>query len=426
MTDAAPQAPAQPDAPPAKRPFSLSPKQLAYFNAPDRRINLLEGSIRSGKSKVSLLKWAIKTVAPAPRDCVFLMTGKTMTANRRNCLTVLQKMVGKANFQFSVTTKTATLFGHEVELEGANDIQAETKIQGGTYKNAYCDEIALYPPSFITMLLGRLSEVGAGLTGTCNPDHPKNYVKTDLIDKPGLDKAVHRFLLEDNIFLGQDYITNIKREYAGTVYYKRFIEGLWCQAEGVIYPVISATPERVVIDNLDPASVKYVIIGVDFGGHKSGDAFSAVGITKAGPVILDEEHVAGIKTPDVLNARFVAFVRKQMAAYKVYEVYVDSAEQTLKAGIEDALFKAKVVLNVRNAKKGPITGRIHLVNLLIGRGRFRILKHCSKTIEAFQQAVWDKRDDKDERLDDGTVNIDVLDAAEYALEPVAEIMIAEV
>jgi len=411
---------------PAKPAFSLSPKQLAYWKAPDRRINLLEGSIRSGKSKVSLLKWAIKTVAPAPRDCVFLITGKTMTANRRNCLTVLQKMVGKANFKFSVTTKTGILFGHEVELEGANDIQAETKIQGGTYKNAYCDEIALYPPSFITMLLGRLSEVGAGLTGTCNPDHPKNYVKTDIIDKPGLDKAVHRFLLEDNIFLGRDYIENIKKEYAGTVYYKRFIDGLWCQAEGVIYPVIAATPERVVVDKIDPASIKYVNIGVDFGGNKSGDAFSAVGFTKQGPVILDEEHVTGIKTPEVLNARFCEFVKKQMAVYKVYEAYVDSAEQTLKAGLEDAAFKAKIVLNIRNAKKGPITGRIHLINLLIGRNRFRILRHCVKTIEAFQQAVWDKRIDKDERLDDGTVNIDVLDAAEYALEPVAEQLIAEV
>ena len=37
----------------AALPF-LSPKQLAFMLAKDRRINFLEGSIRSGKTEVSL------------------------------------------------------------------------------------------------------------------------------------------------------------------------------------------------------------------------------------------------------------------------------------------------------------------------------------------------------------------------------------
>jgi hypothetical protein len=42
-----------------------------------------------------------------------------------------------------------------------------------------------------------------------------------------------------------------------------------------------------------------------------------------------------------------------------------------------------------------------------------------------QAAVWNSKKQEDERLDDGkSANIDVLDGMEYALEPVAEILIA--
>ena len=37
----------------------LNPKQLDFITAKDKRVNLLTGSVRSGKTYVSLLKWAI-------------------------------------------------------------------------------------------------------------------------------------------------------------------------------------------------------------------------------------------------------------------------------------------------------------------------------------------------------------------------------
>ena len=37
----------------------LNPKQIDFMLYDDRRINLLTGSVRSGKTYVSLLKWAV-------------------------------------------------------------------------------------------------------------------------------------------------------------------------------------------------------------------------------------------------------------------------------------------------------------------------------------------------------------------------------
>jgi hypothetical protein len=115
-----------------------------------------------------------------------------------------------------------------------------------------------------------------------------------------------------------------------------------------------------------------------------------------------------------------------MAKYKVYEGFVDSAEQTLKAGLEAALTRERIPIALRNAKKGPIVDRIRLTNALISKGKFKVLPNCPILLEAFRGAVWNEKKAKDERLDDGkTSNIDILDAMEYALEDIAEMLILE-
>lgn len=39
----------------------------------------------------------------------------------------------------------------------------------------------------------------------------------------------------------------MKREYAGTVYYDRFILGRWVAAEGAVYRLFADDPERFVV-----------------------------------------------------------------------------------------------------------------------------------------------------------------------------------
>jgi phage terminase large subunit len=53
----------------------------------------------------------------------------------------------------------------------------------------------------------------------------------------------------------------------------------------------------------------------------------------------------------------------------------------------------------------------------MGAGRFYVHDTCPEVIEAYCNAVWEK-DKDDVRLDNGTVNIDVIDATEYALSSV--------
>ena len=382
-----------------------------------KRINILEGSVRSGKTWISLVLWAF-WVATMPASGAYLMVSKTLTSLRRNCLDLLQELVGKSSFSYSLSKKEGRLFGRLVYLEGVNDARAESKIRGMTLAGAYCDEVTLFTEEFFTMLLSRLSDDGAKLIGTTNPDNPHHWLMAKYLTRQDeLSLMSMKFTIEDNTFLKQEYVDALKKEYTG-VYYDRFILGLWKAAEGVIYDLFANGPEQFIVDDYDPSNIAFASIGVDFGGNKSAHAFVCTGFTKGfGELVtLDEFYLKEKISPAALEAQFIAFARRCKSKYKVYEAYCDSAETTLIQGLTAAAVKAKIGIDVIPAIKGRINDRIRFYNAMMGHERYKICRRCSHTIEALQTAVWDDKSIDDKRLDDGNLNVDSLDAMEYSSE----------
>lgn len=380
-----------------------------------KRINLLHGSVRSGKTWISLVLWAF-WVLTMPRDKNFLMAAKTLTSLKRNCLDLLTGLVGEKYFSYNMTLKQGVLFGRKIFLEGASDVRAEGKIRGMTLAGAYCDELTLFPEDFFTMLLSRLSEPGAKLFGTTNPDNPQHFIKKDFIDRADeLGLLVMQFLIDDNGFLPPDYVDGLKKEYTG-VFYERYILGRWVAADGVIYKNFADDTNRFLMKN--PPEIAFASVGVDFGGNQSATAFVLNGFTKnlKQVVTLDEFYLKDKISPAELEACFVAFIRKNLRKYKIYDVWCDSTETTLIRGLENAAAKAGLPVCVRNAVKGRIVDRIRFFNALMSHGRYFILEHCVHTVDALRSAVWDAKSLEDKRLDDGVLNVDSLDALEYSTE----------
>ena len=211
------------------------------------------------------------------------------------------------------------------------------------------------------------------------------------------------------------------------MFYKRFILGLWVAADGLIYQQFADHVNDYLITDKwlreEENQIIYAVIGVDFGGTKSAHSFTLTGFTNGYKqvVVLDEYYRKERIPPDRLEQDFVDFVRRAQKKYKVYEAYCDSAEQTLISGLEMACVRAHIVIDVRNAIKGPINDRIAFYNSLIAQHRWKIMEHCVHIIEAFEQAVYDdKKVNKDVRLDDGLVNVDSLDSTEYSTESVQD------
>lgn len=242
-----------------------------------KRINLLEGSVSSGKTWISLVLWAFwVSQMPNSPDSLYLMSARSLTTLKRNCLLPLQSLVGESNFTFSIPAKEGMLFGRKILLEGANDSQAETKIRGLTLQGAYCDEVTTLPKDFFTMLLSRLRRPGAKLIATTNPDSPGHWLKREYIDrKDELSFLDVKFLLDDNTTLPPDYVENIKREYTG-VFYERFIEGKWVLAEGLIYPMY-----RKALVKAPATPAERYVLSIDYGTQ---NAFAALVWGKYGAV----------------------------------------------------------------------------------------------------------------------------------------------
>lgn len=105
----------------------------------------------------------------------------------------------------------------------------------------------------------------------------------------------------------------------------------------------------------------------------------------------------------------------------------ENAETVLGNSIRNAIEKKFPWIVVRKAKKASIIDRIRCTVRLMGAGRFWITEDCKSLQTALSDAVWNKDvKDKDERLDDGSTDIDSLDAFEYTIERDMRDLIEEV
>lgn len=214
---------------------ALSPKQQDSILDADARINLWEGSIRSGKTIASILRWLtyVRTAPPGP----LALVGKTKDTIARNVQDVIADIAPSA-IVYTRGANACRILGRQVEVIGANDIKAESKIRGLTLAGAYVDEVTVLPETFWKQTLGRMSVSGAKLFGTTNPDNPAHWLKKGFLDRAGeLDLAAFHFQLDDNPSLDPEYVASLKAEYTG-LWYKRFIQGLWVAAEGAIYDML--------------------------------------------------------------------------------------------------------------------------------------------------------------------------------------------
>ena len=188
--------------------------------------------------------------------------------------------------------------------------------------------------------------------------------------------------------------------------------------EGKNHKEFADNPDNFIVDAIAD-DIIFCTIGMDFGGNGSAHAMICTGFSKSmrKVIILDEYYRKEIISPAELEKDVCRFIRRCQQKYKVYDMYCDSAEQVLIKGIKSAVMSELIPINIHNARKSAIIGRIRFFNSIMAQKRFFIMKHCLHLIEALQSAVWDSKSMKDVRLDNGEYNIDSLDALEYSAEP---------
>lgn len=401
----------------------LAPKQKEYANSANSRWNFKTGAVRSGKSFCDIACVVPdRILSRKGKSGLSVILGVSKSTVERNVLQPMREIYGAKRIGIINSQNIAHIFGEQVYCLGAEKVSQVAKIQGASIKYAYGDEVAKWNPEVFEMLKSRLDKAYSCFDGSCNPEHPTHWLKTFL--DSDADIYQQHYTIFDNTYLPKEFVENLCKEYAGTIYYDRLIEGLWKRADGAIYRRFADHPEVFIVA---PEAVKQVTdirVGVDFGGNQSGHAFVATGI------VGDYEGVAALMsrrimakdtdTPidsNMLDKLVLQFIADVQAKYgRVSSLYWDNAETVLGNSIRNVVEREYPGIGVYPAAKRRINDRINATVRLQGGDHFWMTTDCATLKDAMTEAVWNREKQDDERLDDGSTDIDSLDAFEYTIE----------
>ena len=401
----------------------LSDKQKEFIREGHKRFNIKTGATRSGKTYLDILYTIPKRIRErSGREGLNVILGVTNSTIERNVLQPLRELYGDKLVGTINSHNIAKLFGEEVYCLGAEKVSQVSKIRGASIKYCYCDELAEYNQEVFELLKSRLDKEYSMLDGTLNPESPTHWLKQFL--DSDVDIYCQTYTIFDNPFLPQKFVENLCKEYEGTVYYNRYILGQWCNAEGLIYTRFANDPTKYIWnkrkeDGSYDLPSGQTIIGVDYGGTKSGQAFVCTRISndyKQVIVLGSEKHMGDID-PDDLERLQIEFAKKMMYKYNCDIDYIlpDNEEVVLIRGLKRRVQEMGWNTVVRGCTKEPINDRIDCGRTMISYNIMSYIEEESKLfVEALSSALWDDKAKEDTRLDDFTTDIDTLDAWEYS------------
>lgn len=407
-------------------------KQLEFMCNATKKYNIYCGATGAGKSFLAwyMIPMMIKTHCINEGE-IFII-GNTQSTVERNILTPMRRIHGKKNVSsISSTRSTCTIYGRQVTILGGDKISQVERIRGANVQYVYGDEISGWSEEVFAMLSTRLRLPNSRFDGACNPGGPNHWLKK-WIDRQLVSEEQMLYYstttINDAFFSANpEEDARIKREMKAaqgdptSVNYRRYMNGEWAAAEGLIYKEFGSKYNSLLIDKKDIPKLSRLVIGVDFGGTKSDHAFVATGFSLEGRTIyaLKSRKVkAEGRGPDELNNDYISFLREVEMEYgmKVDYTYADNAEPVLINGMKSALNKEGLKRTIFNAIKKPVNNRISAMIALIGSSRFFYTEDAETLKNALLEAQWNSKKDNDERLDDFTSDIDTLDAFEYTIE----------
>lgn len=433
--------------------YNFAQKHIDYIRkCQDNMYNILEGAVRAGKTIDNVLAFA-KELCDAP-DKFHLATGSTMANAKLNIgdsngFGLEHIFRGQCRWSRYKDNDALIVRGPYTNYQekviifaGSGAANSFKKIRGNSYGMWIATEINLHHDNTIKEAFNRTAAAEKRkFFWDLNPCHPKDPIYVNYIDnyaekdRKGELKGGYNyghFTIFDNATIKKERLEEIMSQYnPGSIWYIRDIEGKRSIAEGLIYHKIATSiaakdnlflmKKKAVKELVKQGEVIKINVGVDFGGNGSGHAFVATAVTTNYNLIIflrSERHLGDDIDPDVLGDLFIKFIKAVLDDYGfITRVYADSAEQVLIRGLRNALVRNLMGdIKIANALKSKITNRIFLTTAMAAQGRLFFTEDTETYQEAVSMAVWDSTKIELIRLDDGSSDIDTLDASEYTIE----------
>lgn len=243
--------------------FELTPKQAEFIRNANHRWNVACGAVRSGKSycQISYCIPSRLTERKGLRGLRVIL-GATRANIERNILQPMRDLYGDGIASGISSQNTCKILGEKVYCIGADNVRQVSKIRGSEI--AYCaiDEATDISEEVFEMLKSRLSLPWSCCDITTNPSGPHHWFKSFLDSREdGVDIYLQEYTIYDNLFLPKEFVKDLEKEYYGTVYYKRYILGMWALAEGLIYPMFG---DSCIVPTV-PRNYERYVVSMDYG-----------------------------------------------------------------------------------------------------------------------------------------------------------------
>lgn len=209
-------------------------KQAEYIREAHHRWNMKGGATRSGKTYLDY-RWVIpkRLRDRSGKEGLNVILGVTKATIERNVLSPMRDIYGDVLVGYIGSDNTVGLFGEKVYALGAEKLSQVSKLRGSSIKYCYGDEVADWSRDVFDLLKSRLDKEYSCFDGTFNPKDPLHWLK-EFIDSDA-DVYYQTYSIDDNPFLDPTFVSELKKEYAGTSLYDRYILGLWAASEGALF-----------------------------------------------------------------------------------------------------------------------------------------------------------------------------------------------
>lgn len=378
------------------KPFSVKQKKVLTWWCPASPVKdmdgiIADGAIRSGKTlsmSLSYVLWAMSSF----NQQNFGMAGKTIGSFRRNVLFWLKLMLVSRRYTVADRRSDNLLIvskGNTINyfyIFGGKDERSQDLIQGITLAGMFFDEVALMPESFVNQATGRCSVDGSKYWFNCNPDNPRHWFKVNWIDEAEKKRILYlHFTMDDNLSLSEHIKARYRGMYVG-VFFKRYILGLWCVAEGLVYSMFN---EDKHVTQKHMTGAREYHVSVDYG---TVNPFSANLWAFDGKKSIMEDEVyydsreKGVRVDDEAYYKMMC---DMIGDKKVTFIIVDPSAASF---IEVIKKYGKYI--VKGADNDVLDG-IRVVTTMLNKDMIQIHESCENTINEFGLYCWDEESGED-------------------------------
>ena len=378
-------------------PFSQ--KQQEYFMSADKRWNFKTGATRSGKTYMDYYVIPKRIRSRIGKPGLSAILGVTKSTIERNILEPMRNIWGTALVGEINSQNICYLFGEKVYCLGAEKVSQVSKIRGSSLKYVYGDEVADWNEEVFDLLKSRLDKPYSCFDGALNPQGPNHWLKS-FIENKDFDVYNQHYTIFDNPFLPKEFVDNLCKEYAGTVYYRRYILGEWALAEGLVYPMFSRE-KHVVKGLIEYHSSSQYFVSIDYG---TVNPF-AVGIFEMSArksTMIKEYHYSGRDNGKRLdNEGYYQKVVETIGDLPIEYIIVDPSA----AGFIETIKKYGKYI-VKGANNDVLNG-IQEVTKYLNYGLLEIHESCTETIKEFGMYAWDDKTIDDEVIKENDHHMDL-------------------